>query len=107
FLIYGEVAKIADTYNISMVLLDISKAEAANRINRKITDPRALLADTDTAAKMLVQPLLESKKGYLVLDVHEKGAKISVDGRTVGLSPLAGRLELPMGAHDVLIEKQG
>jgi TolB-like protein len=107
YLVYGEVAKIADTYNLSMVLLDIAKAEAANRVSKKITDTRALLTDTESAAKLLVQPLLESRKGFLVLDVREKGAKVSVDGKTVGLSPLAGRLELPMGAHEVMIEKTG
>src|SRR5205814_9635865 len=43
FLVYGEVAKIADTYSLSLVLLDISKAEAANRVNRRITEARSLL----------------------------------------------------------------
>lgn len=107
YLVYGEVAKIADTYSLSLVLLDITKAEAANRVNKKITETRALLADTANATRLLVQPLLESKKGFLVLDVRERGAKVTIDGRTVGLSPLPGRLELPMGAHEVLVEKTG
>lgn len=107
FLIYGEAAKIADTYSLSLVLLDIGKAEATNRINKKITETRKLLEDTDLATKLLIQPLLESKKGFLVLDIREKGAKVSVDGRTVGVSPLAGRIELPMGAHEVSVEKTG
>jgi TolB-like protein len=107
FLIYGEAAKIAETYSLSLVLLDIQKAEAANRVNRKITEARALLPDTASATKLLVQPLLESKKGFLVLDVREKGAKVTVDGRTIGFTPLPGRLELAMGAHEVLIEKEG
>src|SRR5262249_30765251 len=107
FLIYGEAAKIAETYSLSLVLLDIQKAEAANRVNRKITETRSLLPDTATATKLLVAPLLEAKKGFLVLDVREKGAKVTVDGRTMGFTPLAGRLELAMGAHEVLIEKEG
>ncbi|MCK6551571.1 PEGA domain-containing protein [Myxococcota bacterium] len=107
FLVYGEVAKIADTYSLSLVLLDIRKAEAANRVNKKITDPRQLLDETDSAAKLLVQPLLEGKKGFLVLEIREGGAKVSVDGRTVGVTPLAGRLELAMGAHEVAVEKEG
>jgi TolB-like protein len=107
YLVYGEVAKIADTYSVSLVLLDIGKAEAANRINKKITETRMLLEDTDSATKLLVQPLLESKKGYLVLDIRERGAKVTVDGRTIGVSPLPGRLELPMGAHEITVEKTG
>ena len=107
YLIYGEVAKIADTYSLSLVLLNTAKAEAANRANRKISDPRQLLAEANAATKLLVQPLLADKKGYLVLDARERGAKVTVDGRLVGLTPLAGRLELPMGAHELLIGKEG
>lgn len=107
YLVYGEVAKIADTYSVSIVLLDIQKAEAANRVNRKIGDARQLLDDTDAATKLLVQPLLENKKGFLVLEIRERGAKVTVDARTVGVTPLPGRLELPMGAHEVTVEKEG
>lgn len=107
YLIYGSVAKIANTYSLSLVLLDISKAEAANRANKKITDVGALLDETGSATKLLMQPLLADKKGFLVLDLREAGAKVTIDGRLVGVSPLAGRVELPMGAHEVLIEKQG
>lgn len=107
YLIYGSVAKIGNTYSLSLVLLDISRAEAANRANRKIDDVGALLDQTAEATKLLMQPLLADKKGYLVLDMREAGAKVTVDGRLVGISPLAGRIELPMGAHEVLIEKEG
>lgn len=107
FLIYGSVAKIGATYSLSLVLLDISKAEAANRANKKIAEVGALLDETSVATKLLVQPLLADKKGFLVLDVREAGAKVTVDGRLAGVSPLAGRIELAMGAHEVLIEKEG
>jgi TolB-like protein len=107
FLIYGEVAKIAETYSLSLVLLDTSKAEATNRINKKITAARMLLEDTDAATKLLIQPLLESRKGFIVLDARERGAKVTVDGRLVGHTPLSGRLELPMGAHEIVLEKEG
>ncbi|MEQ8275217.1 MAG: PEGA domain-containing protein [Deltaproteobacteria bacterium] len=107
YLIYGSVAKLGTTYSLSLVLLDISKAEAANRANKKIADVGALLDETATATKLLMQPLLADKKGYLVLDMREPGAKVTVDGRLIGVSPLPGRLELPMGAHEVLIEKKG
>lgn len=107
YLVYGEVAKIGETYSLSLVMLDSSRAEAANRVNRKITDPSQLLVEAERATKQLVQPLLKDKKGFLVLDVAEPGAKITIDGRLVGVSPLPGRLPLAMGAHEVIVEKEG
>lgn len=107
YLVYGDVSKIAEVYSVSLVLLDISRAQAANRASRKITEAGLLLSEAAQATKLLVQPLLADKKGYLVLDVREAGAEVKVDGRLVGVSPLPGRLEVAMGAHDVLIEKEG
>ena len=107
YLIYGEVSKIAETYSLSLVLLDISQAQAANRINRKVEAPGALLQETEAAAKLLVQPLLAGKKGFLVLQGAETGATVKLDGRLLGASPLPGRLELGMGTHELLIEKEG
>ena len=107
YLVYGEVAKIADTYSISMVLLDINKAQAANRVNKKIADARDLLDETEISTKLLVQPLLADKKGYLIVEMREDGAKVTIDGRLVGVTPLTGRLELAMGAHEMVVEKEG
>ena len=107
YLVYGEVAKIGGTYSLSLVMLDIGRAEAAHRISRKVSDPGRLLSEVEVAAKQLVQPLLKDKKGFLVLDIAEPGAKVSIDGRLMGLSPLPGRLPLAMGAHEVIVEKEG
>jgi TolB-like protein len=107
YLIYGEVAKIAETYSVSLVLLDIGKAQAANRVNKKVTDPRDLLDETELSTKLLVQPLLADKKGYLIVDTREGGAKVTIDGRLLGITPLPGRLELEMGAHEMVVEKEG
>lgn len=106
YLVYGEVAKIAGTYNLSLVLLDTAKASAVNRGSKKITEAGKLLEETGLLARALVQPLLESKRGSLMLDVRERGAKIAVDGKTVGTAPI-GRLALAMGPHEVLVEKPG
>lgn len=107
YLVYGEVAKIADTYSLSLVLLDINKAQAANRANKKIADARDLLDETELSTKLLVQPLLADKKGFLIVEAREAGAKVTLDGRLVGVTPLPGRLELAMGAHEMVVEKEG
>ena len=107
YLVYGEISRLGGTYSLSLVMLNTAKAQATNRVNRKVTDTGRLLAETERAAKQLVQPLLRNKRGFLVIDVREPGAKISVDGRLVGVSPLPGRLPLTMGAHELLVEKEG
>lgn len=107
YLVYGDVSKIANVYSVSLVLLDISKAQATNRVSRKISEAGLLLAEAEQATKLLVQPLLADKKGYLVLDARERGAQVKLDGRLIGITPLAGRLEVAMGAHEILIEKEG
>ena len=107
YLVYGEVARVGRTYSLSLVMLDTSRAEAVNRVSRKISDPGALLAEASRGTQQLVQPLLRDKKGFLVLEVAEAGAKVTIDGRLVGVSPLAGRIPLAMGAHEVIVEKEG
>ena len=107
YLVYGEIARFGRTYSLSLVMLDIARARAANRVNRKVTDPSELLTEAERAAKQLVRPLLRNKRGFLVLDVVEPGAKVTIDGRLVGVSPLSGRLPLAMGAHEVVVEKEG
>lgn len=106
YLVYGELAKIGETYSVSLALLDTAKASAAGRANEKVSDSSKLLDETSRIARALVQPLLESKKGFLVLEVRETGAAVQVAGRTVGASPI-GRLELAMGPHEVRVEKDG
>lgn len=107
YLVHGELSRVGGTYSVSLVLLDISRAEAKNRVSRKVTEPRRLLEETATAVKMLMAPLLEDKRGFLVVSLDAVGAQISVDGRTVGISPLGGRLELGMGAHEVHVVHEG
>jgi TolB-like protein len=107
FLVYGEVAKLGDTFSLSLALLDTGKANALSRENKKVAEKGKLLAEAESLARAVMRPLLESRRGYLVLEVREGGARIEVDGRTVGVAPLAGRLDLTMGPHEVAISKDG
>ncbi len=105
-LVYGEVAKVGSTYSLSLVLLDTRSASAKNRANSKVDSASELLRKVNELARALVAPLLEGKSGSLVLDVREAGAKVRIDGRTVGVTPL-GRQSLTMGPHEVVVEKPG
>jgi len=107
YLVYGEIARLGDTYNLSLSLLDTAAANAVGRANKKIEQANRLLGETSGLTKVLVRPLLEQNRGFLVLEVAERGAKVQLDGKTVGVTPLGRRFELPMGPHDVVIEKGG
>lgn len=107
FLVYGEVSRLGGPFNLSLVLLDIGRAEAVSRARAQVAGASALLEETARATRALVQPLLTDKTGFLVVDVREPGAEVSVDGRLLGVTPLPGRLELPMGPHEVRVDKEG
>jgi TolB-like protein len=107
YLVYGEVSKLGDTFSLSLALLDTGKASAVARENKKVTEKGKLLAEAENLARAVMRPLLDSRRGFLVLEVRENGAKVEVDGRTVGVAPLGGRLELTMGPHEVAISKDG
>jgi TolB-like protein len=107
YLVYGEVSKLADTFSISLTLLDTAKAAAVGRANRKVDQASRLLSETEGVARVLVRPLLEQNRGALVLEVGERGAKVKIDGRTLGVTPLSRRVELSMGPHEVSIDKAG
>ncbi len=106
-LVYGEVAKVAGTYALSLVLLDIGRAEAVSRETARTDDAGALLSATEQATRRLVQPLLSDRTGFLLVEARELGAEVRVDGRLIGVTPLPSRLELPMGPHELKVDKEG
>ncbi|MEL6187128.1 MAG: PEGA domain-containing protein [Myxococcota bacterium] len=107
YLVYGEVSRLGDPYSLSLVLLDIGRAEAVNRARAQVSGAGALLEETARATRRLVQPLLTDRTGYLVIESREPGAEVTIDGRLSGITPLPGRLELAMGPHEVVVQKQG
>jgi len=50
---------------------------------------------------------LAKTTGYLSLRVSESGAQVNVDGKSVGLSPVAALMRVSAGAHKVQITKEG
>ncbi len=105
-MVHGEVSKLGDRFVVGLTLLDASKASAIARERVEVGAASELLASTARMARVLVQPLLAARRGALVLDVREPGARVEVDGRAVGVSPVP-RQELTMGPHEVRVEKEG
>jgi hypothetical protein len=65
-----------------------------------------LLDEVKNAAYQVVEDILESRSGTVLLSVSEEGADVSVNGKTIGVSPL-DKLQLPAGPRDVRISKKG
>lgn len=108
YIVSGSVGKIGSVYQISLTLINQERALTVDRVVRQDDVPIGELpVVAGTAARTVVQKLLEAHKGTLELLVGEPGADVSIDDRLVGVSPLSGALELPQGPHRVVIEKSG
>jgi hypothetical protein len=62
------------------------------------------------AEKALVEARLKElakKTGALLVRANEPGAKVEVDGKAIGVSPLAGPVRIATGTHDVHVSKAG
>lgn len=53
-----------------------------------------------------IKLLPEPKKGTLTLAVTEVGAIVRVDGKEIGVAPLQKSMELLVGTHEIVVEKE-
>jgi hypothetical protein len=94
------------------ILLNLARAHRLNGDNPKARATlEALLADSRLTSSKRTQVEAElqqvkAKISTLKLEVAEAGATVRVDGREVGVTPLAP-LELPAGSHEVSVSKAG
>lgn len=63
------------------------------------------LADKNTVTARLKD--LATKTGSLSLHVEEAGADVELDGKSLGVSPLAALIRVAVGPHDVHVTKTG
>jgi hypothetical protein len=106
-LVAGTVGKVGDKYVISLQLIDVRASKVVKRVEREFAGSRdKLLEETRNAAYRVVEDVLVAQSGKVILSVSEEGADVSVDGKTVGTSPLAA-LEIPAGPRDIRVSKQG
>jgi len=107
FLVAGEVGMVGEKYVIGLQRIDVKATRVAKRVDRQFKGSRErLLREVGNAAYKVVEDILKKRSGTLVLDVSEAGADVSVDGKTLGVSPLAG-LRIPAGPRDVRVAKRG
>ncbi|MBS2022441.1 MAG: PEGA domain-containing protein [Deltaproteobacteria bacterium] len=108
YIVAGSLAKVGDTFVLSLQLNNVKTAQVDNRISENITGKGdQLIQAVGRNAKALVSKIMKGREGWLVLTVAEEGATVKVDGQIKGVSPLRGRLTLPWGPHLLEVEKTG
>src|SRR5690606_8239504 len=105
-LVTGSLGKVGSSYIINLTLTDTRTVTILAREQRQVRSADALMAEAESAARFLVRGLLEEQQGYLVLQSTEAGAEVEIDGRLVGVTPLA-RQTLAGGPHRVRLSKKG
>ncbi len=81
--------------------------EALDAYEKALKDYSATLLGKDKklAADRVTE--LQGKIGSITITVNEAGAAVSLDGKSVGSSPLAAPLRVPAGSHKISVSKDG
>jgi hypothetical protein len=66
-----------------------------------------VLPTIESAARLVLQPLLADGRASIAVVVSEEGANVVVDGDVVGVTPLDAPVGLSGGIHQIVISKEG
>ena len=102
----GSLGKVGTKYVLTLNLLDTKTAKVIERESRQADSEDGLVSMAENSARYLVRALLEGKQGDLILKVSENNAEVEIDGKLVGLSPVA-RMKMASGPHTVRVSKKG
>jgi hypothetical protein len=102
----GNVGGLADSYVVNLKLVDDNGRELRRVTATLSGSPEELIDEIRVAAFRLVAP--ERLVGNIAILSDVPGASITLDGVTVGKTPLPGPLaSLPVGVHKLAVEREG
>ncbi|MBP8806081.1 MAG: PEGA domain-containing protein [Kofleriaceae bacterium] len=107
-MVTGSVAAMGDNYVMNIKAVDVAKG---TQIRRIATDPLRgspdeLIEAIRVAAYRLLAP--EQLYGSVVVLTDLLGATVELDGKTAGVTPLAGPItKLPLGEHTLRVSAKG
>jgi hypothetical protein len=106
-LVTGVIGGLGDDYTFDLKLVDIRSCREERRINEALSGREDLLIGAiRRALYKLVAPDLFV--GSIGIDVPVEGAKVLIDGKPVGVTPLAAPVGgLKPGSHKLQITKEG
>lgn len=106
-LITGEIGRVGKKTIIGLQRIDIRNARVVKRTQRQfIGTHEMLMEEIGHAAYNLMEDTLKAQSGTVLMSISEEGADISVDGKTVGTSPV-DKLVIPAGPRDIRVAKKG
>ncbi len=105
-LVGGSVAKVGDQIVLNLVLLDAAEGTALKRTERNTKSASALMSSARRAIIVLLQPLLQSRQGYLRVAANVPDAGLTVDDerRIEGVGQV---IALAAGPHTLKITRDG
>jgi hypothetical protein len=105
--VWGNVGELGDSYVVNLKLVDVERGVEERRVAETLRGSAdELIEAVRVAAYRLLAP--EKVRGAIAVESDARGARVSVDGRRVGTTPLAGPIEgLEVGAHVVRLDADG
>ncbi len=94
-------------FNIACVLTDLGRDLEATEAFESFLSQSANASQEAIGIARAKVSVLERRLGRISLHAHTPGIEISVDGRTVGSSPLDRVLRVAPGAHQVVGQRAG
>ena len=107
YMIAGTVGKLGDTYLLTLRLIHIARAKVLGSASVDSDSLGSAMIDKlARAVRQLTRSLRRGKSGFLAVRANEEGARVMLDGKLVGTTPLP-LLKVPGGLHDVELVKDG
>jgi hypothetical protein len=106
-IVAGNVGGLADSYVVNLKLVDAAEARELRRVTATLRgSPEELIDEIRVAAYRLVAP--ERLVGSIALLSDVPGAAVTLDGKSVGVTPLAQPLAaVPVGVHKLVVTREG
>jgi len=107
YMIAGTVGKLGETYLLHLRLIHITKAKVLGSASLDTETLGAEVIDKlARAVRQLTRTLRRGKSGFLSVHANEEGARVMLDGKLVGTTPLP-LMKVSGGMHDVELVKDG
>ncbi|HVV53160.1 MAG TPA: PEGA domain-containing protein [Polyangia bacterium] len=108
-LIYGNVKKTGDDYQVTLKLLDVARAVVESFTADTIPGGRANATALRQLAPIWLAKLSGKGNGSITVRANLTGAAVSLDGTRVGVTGSAPVVvsDLSPGKHEVAVEKSG
>lgn len=106
-LVVSSVGKVADTFVVSMRLLDVKQVTVLSRVTESFVGPDEQLIRAVRRSARELLGVAPGEAGSLVVATPEIGAHVFVDGEERGRTPTAPITQLAPGRHTLRVAQEG